>query len=224
MRVEVAGENSLIVYFESDDRRLNNKMVMLLAGSLTDFAPDWLIDITPAYHSLLVTFDPYVTDFLSVKSFLRTCDLTAVRTSPDKQHIHIPVFYGHPKLNDLPRIAKARGITTDEVIKLHSAKVYRVFAVGFAPGFAFLGDVDERISMPRLSTPRKRVPKGAVGIADQQTAVYPNASPGGWNIIGLSPFRFFDPDAAQPLALKVGDDVSFEAISEKEFVQLGGEL
>ena len=108
--------------------------------------------------------------------------------------------------------------------QLHTEGEYRVYAIGFAPGFAYLGDVDERIAAPRLATPRQRVPRGAVAIADRQTAVYPEPSPGGWNLVGRSPLRMFDPTAEEPMPVRVGDRIRFNAISRDTFFELGGSL
>nr|WP_269473309.1 carboxyltransferase domain-containing protein [Kineobactrum salinum] len=121
-------------------------------------------------------------------------------------------------------MAQQAGLSVEDVIALHSATEYRVYAIGFAPGFAYLGEVDPRIAMPRLATPRPRVPRGAVAIADRQTAVYPAVSPGGWNLIGLCPRRMFDPDASPTMPVAVGDRVRFEPISRARFLELGGEL
>jgi len=101
---------------------------------------------------------------------------------------------------------------------------YRVYAIGFAPGFAYLGEVDARIAAPRLATPRKKVPKGAVAIADRQTAVYPAVSPGGWNLIGLCPVDMFNPNAKPTMPVQVGDKVQFKSIEREEFLSLGGQL
>ena len=107
---------------------------------------------------------------------------------------------------------------------MHSNQSYQVYAIGFAPGFAYLGEVDPLLQMPRLSTPRAKVPRGAVAIADRQTAVYPAQSPGGWNLIGLCPTPMFTPDASPVMPVAVGDEVRFVAIDEAEFLRLGGEL
>jgi KipI family sensor histidine kinase inhibitor len=115
-------------------------------------------------------------------------------------------------------------LSVEQVIEIHQSIEYRVYAIGFAPGFAYLGEVDERIAAPRLATPRKKVPKGAVAIADRQTAVYPAQSPGGWNLIGLCPTDMFDPGAEEIMPVSVGDKVKFSAISRTDFLQLGGQL
>jgi KipI family sensor histidine kinase inhibitor len=107
---------------------------------------------------------------------------------------------------------------------LHQATEYQVYAIGFAPGFAYLGQVDERIAAPRLSTPRQKVPRGAVAIADRQTAVYPAPSPGGWNLIGLCPTAMFSPASEPIMPVTVGDRVRFEAIDKSRYLELGGKL
>jgi KipI family sensor histidine kinase inhibitor len=112
----------------------------------------------------------------------------------------------------------------NDVIALHSSNEYRVYAIGFAPGFAYLGQVDERIAAPRLATPRQRVPRGSVAIADRQTAVYPAVSPGGWNLIGRCPTRMFDPKATPVMPVAVGDKVRFEPIGLERYLELGGVL
>ena len=110
------------------------------------------------------------------------------------------------------------------MIRLHHEHEYRVYAIGFAPGFAYLGQVNEQLATARLATPRAKVPRGAVGIADQQTAVYPSESPGGWNLIGRCPIRMFDPNVMDASKVSVGDRVRFEPIDRETFLEFGGEL
>jgi len=138
--------------------------------------------------------------------------------------VELPVYYSDESGPDLSVIAQRAQLTVEQVIELHQAQEYRVYAIGFAPGFAYLGEVDQRISAPRLSTPRMKVPKGAVAIADRQTAVYPSVSPGGWNIIGLCPIDMFAATVSPTMPVNVGDKVKFKAISKDEFLSLGGEL
>jgi KipI family sensor histidine kinase inhibitor len=134
------------------------------------------------------------------------------------------VYYAAEVGEDLEPLAARAGLSTDEVIALHCGTDYRVYAIGFAPGFAYLGQVDERIAAPRLATPRLKVPRGAVAIADRQTAVYPAVSPGGWNLIGRCPVRMFDPNAEPIMPVAVGDRVRFESVSRERFLALGGDL
>ena len=121
-------------------------------------------------------------------------------------------------------IAQRAGIGVDAEIDIHLRQQYRVYGMGFAPGVADRGEVAERIAAPRIATPRQKVPRGAVAIADRQTAVYPAISPGGWNLIGLCPTRMFDPASTPSMPVAVGDRVRFQAIVKDEFIASGGEL
>ena len=115
-------------------------------------------------------------------------------------------------------------LSVEQTIDLHCATEYRVYAIGFAPGFAYLGEIDERLAAPRLATPRLKVPTGAVAIADRQTAVYPAPSPGGWNLIGLCPTPMFNPQQVPHMPVNVGDRVQFYPIDQAQYVTLGGQL
>lgn len=223
MRIEIAGESGLIVYFETSDLQHNNQKVSALDRSICALKWHWLIDCIPSYQSLLVKFDPLKIDYLRVKAALR--DANQLVCEPSNEIIsthHLGAFYDNPIDNDLIRIAEHHGLSKEQVVALHCAVEYQVFAIGFAPGFAFLGEVDPKIAMPRLSTPRVKVPKGAIAIADRQTAIYPSVSPGGWNIIGLCPDSLFEPSNSPPMRFKVGDKVKFSPLSEQDFLNRGG--
>jgi KipI family sensor histidine kinase inhibitor len=182
----------------------------------------WLVDLVPSYTTLLVTWDPLQTDYQAVRNRVMNClSESAGRTKETVSRLHrIPVWYSTDSGPDLEVVADHAGLTVDEVIRIHSETRYQVYALGFAPGFAFLGETDERIAMPRKQTPRTRVPAGSVAIANRQTAIYPLESPGGWQLIGLSPVRLFDP---QDLSLlKTGDAVQFYPISESDYREMAG--
>jgi len=154
---------------------------------------------------------------------------TALQDLPTKvaqagRTVVLPVYYAVETGADLESVAARAGLSVQGVIDLHAGAEYRVYAIGFAPGFAYLGQVDERIAAPRLATPRARVPRGTVGIAERQTAVYPSESPGGWNLIGRCPVPLFDPAAQPCMPVAVGDCVRFESISRARYLALGGEL
>ena len=129
----------------------------------------------------------------------------------------IPVHYGGSFGPDLPEVAEYHGMTPSEVIALHSAVTYRVYMIGFSPGFPFLGGLDPRLHTPRKKSPREKVPAGSVGIADQQTGIYSLDSPGGWRLIGRTPVKLFDLSREEPLLLGAGDRVLFQPITENEF-------
>ena len=223
--ISIAGTDSLIVYFSHSISQEAAGQVAALTAQIKATAPDWLVDLVPSYSSLLVVFNPLTTDPLRVKQALRDCDSHGTSSQQaNEQIVRLPVYYSEASGPDLAALAERAQLSVAEVIAIHSATAYRVYAIGFAPGFAYLGEVDERIAAPRLSTPRTKVPKGAVAIADRQTAVYPAESPGGWNLIGRCPTPMFNPKASPTMPVQSGDLVQFYAIDEAEYLALGGEL
>jgi len=226
MKIQVAGENALILYFGdavSDDV---SQSIQDVASGLSRYVGSVLIDMVPSYASLMVIFNPLLTDHLKVRQLIReACENTVQDSAQDQGSvITLPAYYGLDAAPDLENLAENAGLSCQQVIDIHTAMQYRVYAIGFAPGFAYLGEVDARIAAPRLATPRKKVPKGAVAIADRQTAVYPAVSPGGWNLIGLCPVDMFNPKAKPTMPVQVGDKVQFKSIEREEFLSLGGQL
>jgi KipI family sensor histidine kinase inhibitor len=183
-----------------------------------------LIDLIPSYHSLLVIYNPLSIDYQKIEQEIRdTIGRWKANYQPQQSRIvELPVYYSPESGPDLQRIADHSGLSIDQVIELHQQTEYTVYAMGFAPGFAYLGEVDERIAMPRLATPRHNVPQGAVAIADRQTAIYPSQSPGGWNLVGLCPLSLFNADKRPHSPMQVGDKLRFKSIDRDEFIQLGG--
>ncbi len=225
MDIQVAGENALILYFGSAPGPEVSDRVQAATLAAQQALGSDLIDLIPSYASLLVLFDPLRCDAFSVRQRLRAALADSTTAESDEgRTVVLPAYYATESGPDLARLAEHAGLSVDEVIEIHSQTAYRVYAIGFAPGFAYLGEVDPRIAAPRLDTPRKRVPRGAVAIADRQTAVYPAVSPGGWNLIGLCPTRLFDPHAEPTMPVSVGDTVRFEPVSRERFLELGGEL
>ena len=224
-RIEVAGENALIVYFgEKTDPRVSAQVQQAVTFLETELSGK-LIDMVPSYASLLVIYDQLATDHLAVRSCInKVLGQLEDSDSSEGNLVILPAYYSTESGPDLEALAQRANLSIEEVINIHSEMEYRVYAIGFAPGFAYLGEVDERIAAPRLSTPRTKVPQGAIAIADRQTAVYPAVSPGGWNLIGLCPTRMFDPKATPSMPVQVGDRVRFNPISQEEFFAQGGEL
>ncbi|ROS04589.1 KipI family sensor histidine kinase inhibitor [Sinobacterium caligoides] len=225
MRIEIAGDSALIAYFSETpspevSQRIQQTQVALLA-----LMGESIVDTVVSYASLLIVFNPLQTDFWAVKNALVQSFSHENTTASDAGRlVTLPVYYSEESGPDLSALALAAGLSVAEVIDIHQQQEYRVYAIGFAPGFAYLGEVDQRIAAARLATPRMKVPRGAVAIADRQTAVYPAVSPGGWNLIGLCPQRMFDPDKTPSMPVVAGDRVSFESITRDEFLRLGGEL
>lgn len=225
MRIEVAGQDAFIVYFGEQTSSLVSAQIQQAVRNIHQQMSGLVVDLVPSYASLLVIFDLDKADPFTLTTSLRKA-LTKLDTSEANAGnlISLPVYYSTESGPDLELIATRAKLSVEEVISIHQQGEYLVYAIGFAPGFAYLGEVDERIAAPRLATPRQKVPRGAVAIADRQTAVYPAPSPGGWNLIGLCPTRMFDPQQQPSMPVQVGDRVRFAAIDRDEYLALGGEL
>lgn len=228
--ISVAGENSLIVYFSDKVDAEVAARIKTCSSAIRLTLGRHLVDLIPSYASILVIYDSLLTDHFAVSKVIRSVaaasssQSNALSANHDGKLITLPVYYSLESGPDLSALAENAGLSIDQVIELHQAIEYRVYAIGFAPGFAYLGEVDQRIAAPRLATPRLKVPRGAVAIADRQTAVYPAQSPGGWNLIGLCPTPMFDAKADPIMPVSTGDRVAFKAISRQAFIDLGGKL
>ena len=225
-----ASENSIIVYFGSETSdSISNQINAFCIHMKTNYQT-YIIDLISSYASVLLIFDVPNISHSEIKRIVRASLAKLEKSSKksgvseEKQVITLPVLYGGENGPDLSTIAKNAGISEREVISIHESKPYLVYAIGFAPGFAYLGEVDPKIATPRLETPRLTVPKGAVAIADRQTAVYPAESPGGWNIIGICPIPMFNSLSPPSRPVSVGDTVKFESIDENQFDKIQEKL
>jgi len=225
MKFVVASVNSIIIYFGDSIGEDVAKDVRSAFHALKEAKFSSIIEIIPSYTSLLVSYD-----FLNF-SYDEICsEIKDIINSSEKREeeatraMSIPVYYDASVGLDLVSLAEGKELSVEDVIGLHVEKDYFVYAIGFAPGFPYMGEVDKKIATPRLANPRAKVPKGSVGIADIQTAVYPKESPGGWQIIGRTPTELFDASYEGLSYLRVGDKVNFEPISKEMFKKLGGVL
>jgi inhibitor of KinA len=211
-RVLPLGDACLSVVFEEKIDPAINARCVALAGAVEVKPRPGIRDVVPAYNTVSVYFDPLLLDRRSLASELELL-AAAPANAPDDDGplLEIPVRYGGVSGPDLPAVADFARCSEDEVVKLHSAIVYRVYLLGFLPGFAYLASVDSRIAMPRLDTPRMRVQAGSVGIAGRQTGIYPCDTPGGWRIIGRTGLKTFDAAAREPFLFKPGQRVKFVA-------------
>lgn len=189
-----------------------NARCIALALSIERLALRGVRDVVPTYNAVTVHFDPLVADGASIGAAIGGL-AGEVDGSPDAESrtIKIPVTYGGVFGPDLTAVARFADCSEAEVVRLHTQARYRVYMMGFLPGFAYMGSVDPRIAMPRLDTPRPRVAAGSVGIASVQTGIYPCDAPGGWRIIGRTSATLFDATQAEPFLLKAGDGVVFVA-------------
>jgi inhibitor of KinA len=177
----------------------------------------------PGLTSLTVMFDPDLTSAATLQQALERCRDSALASSPTSREWHIPVCYDAGCAPDLSDVARACRLTEAEVIAAHTSRSYTVYLLGFSPGFPYLGDIDERLVLPRRAEPRPRIAAGSVAIATQYTAVYPQPTAGGWHIIGRTPATLFDASASPPALLAPGDTVRFYAIDSAELERLSVE-
>lgn len=177
-------------------------------------------DLVPSYRSLMVVYDPLIISLNSLESQMNAIwnALDNARL-PDPRTVEIPVVYGDKYGPDLEWIADYHKMTRQDVIRLHTQPTYQVYMIGFMPGYPYMGEVPHELVTPRRKTPRTHVPGGSVGIAQKQTGIYPVASPGGWQIIGRTPVRLFDPQGKPPSFLEMGDRVKFFVIMEQELLR-----
>lgn len=213
------GDSGLLVEFGNSIDFETNRKVTALAGAITEATIQEVKELVPTYRSLLIRYDPTETTYeqlvFRVKDIEQTSTDTA--TKVEGRRLTIPVAYGGEYGPDLGYVAELHRLTEERVVQIHCASEYRVYMIGFVAGFPYLGTVANEIATPRLETPRLRVPAGSVGIAEKQTGIYPCEAPGGWQIIGRTPIRLFDPHKRPPTPLKAGDTVRFTPISETQF-------
>lgn len=220
LRILPAGESALVIELgDAIDPDLNQQ-VYDLAAAIERASVPGVQELIPTYRSLLVRFDPLRTGFADMARSLEPMASSASEARPHREDrrfvFEVPVAYGGADGPDLPEVARHAGLTEEEVIAHHTFPTYRVYMLGFAPGFPYLGGLDPRIACPRLKTPRTRVPAGSVGIAEQQTGIYPLATPGGWQIIGRTPAPLFRPDHEPPVAIMPGSFMRFVRVSAEE--------
>ena len=218
MKILPAGDSAVVVEFEERIDPRVNAQAIALGEAIVAAALAGVRDVVPSFRSVTVYFDPLRTDYdvllARIEAGARRPPAAAAGPSTP---IRIPVCYGGDLGPDLADVAAYARLSEREVIERHASRAYRVFALGFVAGFAYLGTVDEAIAMPRHPTPRVRVPAGSVGIAGVQTGVYPTETPGGWRLIGRTPIRPFDISRVDPFLMNAGDTVRFYPIDREEF-------
>ncbi len=217
----IAGDLGVLVeYGEGIDPDVNRK-VRTMAMALDRNPVTGIVAVVPTYRALLIRYDPVLTDLavlkqalLDLENRLASIDVPAPRT------VEIPVCYGGEFGPDIETVATVNNLSVVDVIRQHSEPVYPIYMIGFTPGFPFLGGLPEPLHTPRLETPRTHVPEGSVGIANGQTGIYPVASPGGWQLIGRTPLKLFEPEKENPFLYRAGDCIRFRPISKEAYETL----
>jgi KipI family sensor histidine kinase inhibitor len=216
MIIRECGDAMLLVELAAVIDPVVNERAIALAAGLRGRQLRGVRDVVPGYCTVGVHFDPLQTDLPALEHAIadEASAVSVIETLPARSPIEIDVHYGGDDGPDLEAVAAHAGCTPAEVIARHAARVYRVYMLGFVPGFAYMGRVDTSIAAPRHRVPRERVPAGSVGIAGEQTGVYPVASPGGWQLIGRTARLMFDPNRTPPSLLAPGDLVRFVPIAD----------
>lgn len=222
------GDHAVVIQLGEEINDKTQLKIQMITTHLDKHPVDWIIEYIPAFTTVSIFYDPVKVflltnppllpyDFVCEKLKKMILELKAGNET-DQRVVEIPVCYGEDFGPDLPFVAEHNGLTIDEVIQIHSNGDYLVHMIGFAPGFPYLGGMSKRIAAPRKSSPRLKIPSRTVGIAGEQTGVYPIETPGGWQLIGRTPLRLFRPDDPSPSLLKAGDRVKFKPISLEEYL------
>ena len=218
-RVVPAGDSAILIELGSEVDPEISSMVFALTDLIKDAGLNSDLEVLPTYRSVLVYYDPLVCSYAEMFDAVNGAVeglVEPISVNSSLKIVEIPVVYGGDDGPDLHFVADHAGITEDAVIELHSGTDYRVYMLGFSPGFPYLGGLDERIAAPRLKTPRILVPAGSVGIAESQTGVYPNAGPGGWRIIGRTSVTLFDVNSSTPSLITPATKVRFIPVDQHD--------
>ncbi|MDC3411993.1 5-oxoprolinase subunit PxpB [Aquibacillus sp. 3ASR75-11] len=231
-RLHPLGDNAVIIEVGEEMNIESQKNVEILCSFFDTQPFDWIIEYIPAFTTVAVFYDPVKIQKKHKSDFLKfpydyACDALnkilvelQLNETTEPRIVEIPVCYGGELGPDIEHVASYNGITTKEVMDIHSKGDYLVHMIGFAPGFPYIGGMSDKIATPRRTSPRLKIPAGTVGIAGKQTGVYPIETPGGWQLIGRTPIKLFLPNEATPSLLKAGDKIKFTPISNERYKEL----
>ena len=217
-KIYTAGDSSVLIEFGKEISPEINGQITALVHLLKEQHIEGVVDMIPAFCSLLINYDPRVISYGKIKRRLeKLLKLEVRQEGGSRKVIRIPVCYGGQYGPDLENIAGHAGLSPQEVIDIHCSRDYLIYMLGFLPGFSYLGGLDERIHTPRLANPRIRIPAGSVGIGGSQTGIYPLDSPGGWQLLGMTPVKTYDPARQTPILFEAGDYIRFVPVDEETF-------
>ncbi|MBE6036327.1 MAG: 5-oxoprolinase subunit PxpB [Clostridiales bacterium] len=216
--IKISSDTSLAIEFGSEISYEINSKIRAFDKALAAEQIEGIVETVPTYCSLTIHYEPELIRYKELREKLETLLAGSYEgQSGPAAVIEIPVLYGGEFGPDLEHVAEHNSLTPKQVIELHSGGEYLVYMLGFTPGFSYLGGMDERLATPRLKTPRVLIPGGSVGIAGAQTGIYPMDSPGGWQLIGRTPVKLYDPRREQPILLDAGEYIKFRAIDQAEY-------
>lgn len=218
---KLAGDTAILIEFGNEISSEVNRRVMAFDDCLNREGMEGIVETVPTYRSLTVHYRPEVISYGALRERLQEVLAKTVLSQARKRKVYeIPVLYGGEQGPDLAYAAQYSGKTEEEVIRLHSEPEYLIYMLGFTPGFPYLGGMDKSIAVPRLEKPRTKIPAGSIGIAGEQTGIYPLDSPGGWQLIGQTPVKLYDPRKERAILLEAGSFIKFKPITVREFRQI----
>lgn len=221
IRILTAGDSSVLIEFGKEISPEINQKITATVQLIKDQQIEGVVDVIPAFCSLLINYDPRVVLYDQICERMKgLANIDAKTGTGGKRIFEIPVCYGGKYGPDIDTIADNAELSVEEVIKIHSSKDYLIYMLGFLPGFCYLGGLDERIHTPRLANPRIKIPAGSVGIGGSQTGIYPLDSPGGWQLMGMTPVKTYDPASETPILVQAGDYIRFVPIDEQEYTRI----
>lgn len=220
-RILTAGDSALLVEFGKEISPEINQRISAVVQLMKEQHIEGLVDMIPAFCSLLINYDPRVISYEEIRERVERLIKVDIKSENGRKKVfEIPVCYGGEYGPDLANIAAHAGLSEEEVIEIHSSQDYLIYMLGFLPGFTYLGGLDERIHTPRLANPRIKINAGSVGIGGSQTGIYPVDSPGGWQLMGMTPVKTYDPERETPILVEAGDYIRFVPITEEEYKRI----
>lgn len=216
-----SGDKGIVIEFGNEICPAINQKVRAMFFAVESRNIEGVISFVPTYRSLLIEYDSLKISYEAIKKELEAIENTLSDFKlPPPNVLEVPVLYGGEKGPDMEYVSSHSGLTEDEVIKIHSSKLYLIYMLGFTPGFSYLGGMDERLESPRLEVPRQKIEKGSVGIAGMQTGIYSVDSPGGWRLIGKTPIEIYNHLRKPPIIQRSGDYIKFVPICLKEYEEI----
>jgi len=219
--IKTVGDSSILIEFRQEISPEVNARITAVVRLIKEQQIEGIVDMIPSFCALLINYDPRIITYAQILERMEKLLSLDVETEEIASTVYeIPVCYGGEYGPDLEFVAENAGLSVAEVIQLHSSTDYLIYMLGFMPGFPYLGGLDERIHTPRLENPRLKIPAGSVGIGGAQTGIYPRESPGGWQLLGLTPVQTYDPNREVPILFEAGDYIRFVPIDQVEYQEI----
>lgn len=221
IKIVAAGDSSLLIEFGNEINEEINRKITTIVQLMKDQQIEGVVDMIPAFCSLLINYDPRIVSYEKMQKRMQALVKMDLKGGAQRKRVfEIPVCYGGQYGPDMATITAHSGLSEKEVIEIHSSRDYLIYMLGFLPGFCYLGGLDERIHTPRLANPRVKISAGSVGIGGSQTGIYPMDSPGGWQLMGMTPVKTYDPGREKPILVEAGDYIRFIPVEEAEYLRI----